>query len=195
MVSVRQHHLRPGGGELGGGDGFDVGQGAHGHKPGRVYGAVGGGEGARPRLGVATAGVAAKGKSLGQNGAFRGVRKRILSYHSAFLILSIPWCCSHVYLGFVSYAKVWAGRGKTMSVLISDEILQASQLTPAEFRKEIALHLFQSGRLTLGCASQLAELPLNDFRQFLKQRNIPLYVYDVEDFELDLKNLQALGRL
>ncbi|WP_026072733.1 UPF0175 family protein [Nodosilinea nodulosa] len=82
-----------------------------------------------------------------------------------------------------------------MSVVISDEILEASQLTPGEFRQEIAVHLFQTGRLTLGYASQLAEMPLSTFRQLLKQRNIPLYVYDVEDFELDMKNLQSLGRL
>ncbi|MBF2090742.1 MAG: UPF0175 family protein [Synechococcales cyanobacterium K44_A2020_017] len=82
-----------------------------------------------------------------------------------------------------------------MSVIISDEILQASQLTASEFRQEIALHLFQTGRLTLGYASKLAEMPVNAFRQLLKQRHIPLYVYDVEDFELDLRNLQTLGRL
>jgi predicted HTH domain antitoxin len=82
-----------------------------------------------------------------------------------------------------------------MSVVISDEILQASQLTPSEFRQEIALYLFRTDRLTLGHASTLAEMPVNAFRQLLKQRHIPLYVYDVEDFELDLKNLQALGRL
>ncbi|MBD2429448.1 UPF0175 family protein [Phormidium sp. FACHB-1136] len=82
-----------------------------------------------------------------------------------------------------------------MSVVISDEILQASQLTPDEFRQEIAIHLFQTGRLTPGYASRLADMPLNDFRQLLKQRNIALYSYDVEDFELDLKNLQELGRL
>jgi predicted HTH domain antitoxin len=82
-----------------------------------------------------------------------------------------------------------------MSVVISDEILQASRLNPSEFRQEIALHLFETGRLTLGYASQLAEMPLNAFRQLLKQRGIPLYSYDVEDFELDLKNLQELGRL
>jgi predicted HTH domain antitoxin len=79
-----------------------------------------------------------------------------------------------------------------MSVIISDEILQASQLTPSEFRQEIALHLFQTDRLTLGHASQLAEMPPNTFRQLLKQRNIPLYSYDVQDFELDLKNLREL---
>ncbi len=82
-----------------------------------------------------------------------------------------------------------------MSVVISDEILQASQLSPSEFRQEIALHLFQTGHLSLGYASKLADLQPNAFRQLLKQRNIPLYRYDVEDFELDLKNLRELGRL
>jgi predicted HTH domain antitoxin len=82
-----------------------------------------------------------------------------------------------------------------MSVVISDEILQASQLSPSEFRQEIALHLFQIGRLTLGYASQLADLQPNAFRQLLREQNIPLYSYDVEDFELDLKNLRELGRL
>jgi predicted HTH domain antitoxin len=82
-----------------------------------------------------------------------------------------------------------------MSVVISDEILQASQLTSSEFRQEIALHLFQTGRLTLSYASKLAEMPISSFRQLLKQRNIPLYCYDVEEFELDLKNLRDLGRL
>lgn len=82
-----------------------------------------------------------------------------------------------------------------MSVVIPDEIIQASQLTPNEFRQEIALYLFQTGHLTLGYASQLADMQPTAFRQLLKQRNIPLYSYDVEDFELDLKNLRELGRL
>jgi predicted HTH domain antitoxin len=82
-----------------------------------------------------------------------------------------------------------------MSIVISDEILEASHLTPSEFRQEIALHLLETDRLTLGYASQLAERPLNAFRQLLKQKHIPLYNYDVEDLELDLKNLQKLGRL
>ena len=55
-----------------------------------------------------------------------------------------------------------------MSVVIPDEILQASQLSPNEFRQEIALHLFQIGRLTLGYASQLANLQPNAFRQLLR---------------------------
>ena len=82
-----------------------------------------------------------------------------------------------------------------MSLIISDEILQASQLTPDEFCQEIALHLFQTGRLTLGYASQLTGMRPNAFRQLLQQHQIPLYSYDVEDFELDLENLRELGRL
>jgi predicted HTH domain antitoxin len=65
-----------------------------------------------------------------------------------------------------------------MSVVISDEILEASQLTPDEFCQEIALHLFQTGRLTLGYASRLADMPLNAFRQLLNQRKIALYSYN-----------------
>lgn len=79
--------------------------------------------------------------------------------------------------------------------MISDEILQASQLTSSEFCQEIAILLFQSGHLSLVYASRLANSSLHDFRQVLKQRNIPLYSYDVADFELDIKNLQELGRL
>jgi predicted HTH domain antitoxin len=82
-----------------------------------------------------------------------------------------------------------------MSITISDEILQASGLTPSEFYQEMAIYLFQTNRLTLGYASQLARMQPNAFRQLLKQRNIPLYSYDVADFELDLKNLRELGRL
>ncbi|MDJ1179909.1 UPF0175 family protein [Roseofilum sp. BLCC_M91] len=82
-----------------------------------------------------------------------------------------------------------------MSIVISDEILQASRLTPDEFRQEIALYLFESGRLTVGYAAQLANLSLHQFRQLLEQRQIPLYSYDVEDFELDVRNLRELGRL
>ncbi|MBE9070340.1 UPF0175 family protein [Leptolyngbya cf. ectocarpi LEGE 11479] len=82
-----------------------------------------------------------------------------------------------------------------MSIVISDEIIRASELSQAEFLQEIALHLFQSGRLTLGYAAQMAEMEKPAFQEFLKSRQVPLYVYDVEDFEVDLKNLRELNRL
>jgi predicted HTH domain antitoxin len=82
-----------------------------------------------------------------------------------------------------------------MSITIADEILQASKLTPQEFCQEIALHFFQTSRLSLNDASQLAEMTPKSFRALLQHRDIPLYSYDVEDFDLDLQNLKELGRL
>ncbi|MEQ9233198.1 MAG: UPF0175 family protein [Coleofasciculus sp. E2-BRE-01] len=59
----------------------------------------------------------------------------------------------------------------------------------------MALLLFQADRLTIGHASHLVQMSDNAFRELLKQRQIPLYNYDIEDFELDLKNLRELDRL
>jgi predicted nucleic acid-binding protein/predicted HTH domain antitoxin len=80
-----------------------------------------------------------------------------------------------------------------MSVLISDETLRACQMEAAEFKQEIALLLFQAGRLTIGHASHLAQMPPNAFRELLKQRHIPLYVYDVEDFRARSKKSAGIG--
>jgi predicted HTH domain antitoxin len=55
-------------------------------------------------------------------------------------------------------------------------------LTPREFGQKVAFHLFQTGPLTLGYASKLADMPVPAFRQILKQRDIPLYSCDCEDF-------------
>jgi predicted HTH domain antitoxin len=82
-----------------------------------------------------------------------------------------------------------------MALVISDEFLDASQLTPNELLQEIALHLFDSGRLTLDYAAKMAQLDSHAFRDLLKARKIPLYRYDLEDFEVDLRNLRELGRL
>jgi predicted HTH domain antitoxin len=82
-----------------------------------------------------------------------------------------------------------------MDIVIPDEILEASQLTINELYQEIAIHFFQTHRLSLGQASQLAKMSHSAFRQLLKERRIALYDYDLDDFELDLKNLRALGRI
>ncbi|MGF1674895.1 MAG: UPF0175 family protein [Richelia sp. SL_2_1] len=82
-----------------------------------------------------------------------------------------------------------------MSVVISDETLRASGMTELEFKQEVALLLFGSGKLPLGYASKLAEMDKIQFQQLLQERKIPLYSYEIEDFELDLKNLRELGRL
>ena len=81
-----------------------------------------------------------------------------------------------------------------MSLVISDEILSAAQMTPAELAQEIAVLLFQKDKLTLGQASILSGLNRLEFQRLLASRQIPLH-YDIEDFEQDIQTLKELGRL
>jgi len=82
-----------------------------------------------------------------------------------------------------------------MSLVIPNEILQATGLSEAELSQEIAILLFQKEKLTLGQASShLAQMPQLQFQHLLASRQIPLH-YDVAEFEADLKTLQELDRL
>ena len=45
-----------------------------------------------------------------------------------------------------------------MGLIIPEEVLQASHLTPLELKREIAVMLFAQDRLTLGQASELSEM-------------------------------------
>lgn len=81
-----------------------------------------------------------------------------------------------------------------MSVVISDETLQAARMSASELKQEIGIVLFQKNKLTLGQASLLAEMSQLAFQHVLASRNIPVH-YDVDDFEADLATLKDLGRL
>ena len=81
-----------------------------------------------------------------------------------------------------------------MSLVIPDEILQATRMSAAELSQEIAVLLFQKDKLTLGQASRLAGLSQWQFQHLLASRHLPVH-YDVAEFEEDLKTLQELQRL
>lgn len=81
-----------------------------------------------------------------------------------------------------------------MSVTISDKILSATRMSEAELKQEIAIMLFQKEKLTLGQASNLAEMNQFQFQNLLASRQIPLH-YDLEDLDADVKTLHKLGRL
>ena len=81
-----------------------------------------------------------------------------------------------------------------MSVVISDEILQATHLTEIEFLQEIAVLLYQKQKLSLGKASKLARMGRIQFQMLLASRQIPIN-YGIEDFEADLTTLRKLGHL
>ena len=81
-----------------------------------------------------------------------------------------------------------------MSVLIPSELLTVARMTAAEMRQEIAVMLFQREKLTLAQASRFAGIHRVSFQHLLASRQIPVH-YGIDDFEQDLKNLKAAGRL
>lgn len=81
-----------------------------------------------------------------------------------------------------------------MSLLISDELVQASGLSEAELLQEIVLLLFQREKLTLGKASYILGMTQLEFQALLASHNLYIH-YDVEDLHEDIRNLQELGLL
>jgi predicted HTH domain antitoxin len=79
-----------------------------------------------------------------------------------------------------------------MSLVISDDVLQAAKMTEADLIREIAIMLFQQERVTLGRASTIAGISQIEFQQLLAHRGIPIH-YDVADYEADLKSLRENG--
>jgi len=77
-----------------------------------------------------------------------------------------------------------------MSLEIPTEILSAVKLPPKEieheFRKELALALYQRGVLSLGKARLLAQMTRWEFEELLGQRKIPRHYTDA-DVEEDIR--------
>jgi predicted HTH domain antitoxin len=76
-------------------------------------------------------------------------------------------------------------------MIIPDEIVQATGMTEAELRQEIAVLLFQEERLSLAQAAELAGMDRLQLQHRLASRNIPAH-YGVDEFQEDLKTLQEL---
>lgn len=81
-----------------------------------------------------------------------------------------------------------------MSLVVPDDILRAAHMSPAELRREIAVLLFHLDRLTLGQASQYAEMSQLEFQHLLGSRHIPVH-YDAREFAADLDTLRESGWL
>lgn len=82
----------------------------------------------------------------------------------------------------------------TVSIEIPREVIHATGMTPRELRRELAIYLFQQGRLSFGKAREMAGMTLWTFQQTVASREIPIH-YDVEDYEEDLSTLRKLNRL
>ena len=94
----------------------------------------------------------------------------------------VEWCANEV----IEMTK--------LTLEVPGEVLEAVKLPPAElekeFRKELALALYQRGALSLGKARLLAQMTRREFEELLGQRGI-LRHYSEADLEEDVR--YALG--
>jgi predicted HTH domain antitoxin len=80
----------------------------------------------------------------------------------------------------------------TISIEIPREVAHVARMTPEELRRELAVYLFQQGKLSFGKAREVAGMTAWAFQQLLGSRRIPAH-YDVEDYQRDLITLKDLG--
>jgi predicted HTH domain antitoxin len=83
---------------------------------------------------------------------------------------------------------------KTSVITVPFDIRSATKMSEQELRTELAVHLYQRRKLSLGKAKELAGLTVWQFMQLLASRGIAIN-YDVEEFEEDLATLGRLERL
>ena len=76
---------------------------------------------------------------------------------------------------------------------IPREILHTTRMSSAELRRELAISLFQQGKISFGKARELAGMTVWAFQQLLGSRAIPVH-YDVDDYLEDRAALEALGQ-
>lgn len=81
-----------------------------------------------------------------------------------------------------------------MSVILPDELMQASGWSEAELLQELVLFLFEKRKISIGQASNLLGMNLIQFQQLITSRGICVH-YDVEDLAADVATLKQLGRL
>jgi predicted HTH domain antitoxin len=75
---------------------------------------------------------------------------------------------------------------------IPQDVLDSARMTVDQLLLELAVHLYEQGRLSIGKAHELADLSLWEFRQLLCFRHIPPH-FEAADLEQDLETLRHLG--
>ncbi len=75
---------------------------------------------------------------------------------------------------------------------IPQDVLDSARLSLDQVLVELAVHLYEQGRLSIGKAHELAGLSLWEFRQLLGFRQIHPH-FTTEDLKQDLETLGQLG--
>ncbi|TAE31349.1 MAG: UPF0175 family protein [Candidatus Kapaibacterium sp.] len=79
-----------------------------------------------------------------------------------------------------------------VTISVADHILQAARLSRVEVLRELALTLYAQGKITLGAAAEVAEMPQFEFQLFAGGRGIPPH-YDHTDLDDDIQTLRERG--
>lgn len=79
-----------------------------------------------------------------------------------------------------------------MSLVISDEVVKASQMSEKDLMLEIIVMLFEREKISLAKASYLAGMHQLEFQRSIACRDICVH-YGVEEFREDVKSLQENG--
>ena len=83
---------------------------------------------------------------------------------------------------------------ETVQVELAAELISLARMEDEKpsrsAAKLIALELYREGRVSLGRASQLAGISLEDFMSFSASRDVPLH-YTMEDWQQDQTTVRA----
>lgn len=78
-----------------------------------------------------------------------------------------------------------------MALIIPDEVVDTTRMTPEELMLEVAIMLYQREKLSLAQTSKAAGMNRQKFQFLLASRQIPIH-YAVADFQADLKALRDM---
>jgi predicted HTH domain antitoxin len=76
-----------------------------------------------------------------------------------------------------------------MALVITDEVLQKTNLSEKELLTDIACYLYEKKKLSMGKAKELAGLNQLQFQAALAEREIDIH-YSITDLQQDLDNLK-----
>jgi predicted HTH domain antitoxin len=80
-----------------------------------------------------------------------------------------------------------------VAIELPRHLVNAAGITPEELKLELAIHLYETRRLSIGHAREMAGLSLWEFRQLLASRKISPH-YDVVDLDEDMQTWAELDR-
>lgn len=78
-----------------------------------------------------------------------------------------------------------------MVINIPDQALVAAKISSDELLLDFAVYLYEKQILSIGQARKIVDLDLISFQKELAKRDVFIH-FEIEDFEKDLVNLEAL---